>query len=185
MNKFASDRLSYREPIRFALKQGGEIIGYYNKENGYGLYPRDKHATISVLTFRQQDLPAQDEYIERVQAEYKVEWLKEKSSDFQTEIKCIINKLNAQFNLRGHNKVLECLQFGGNREFWSDFPDDEEISIYYQCCYDYAIKTIGFMGTAKNIICAITVTEANRRNLFVYYLPKSKLRQVRKYLQTY
>ena len=146
-------------------------IGHYNKENGYGLYPRDKHATISVLTFRQQDLTAQDEYIERVQVEYKVEWLKEKDRDFQSEIKRIINKLNAQFNLRGQNKVLECLQFGGNREFWSDFPDDEEIGIYFQHCYDYAVKTIGFMGTDRNIICAITVTELNRRNLFVYYLP--------------
>ncbi len=148
-----------------------KYIGYYNKENGYGLYPRDKHATISVLTFRLQDLPVQDEYIERVQMECKVKWLKSKALDFQTEISRIAKELNVQFHFRGRNKVLECLQFGGNREFWSDFPDEEEMGFYFQHCYDYAVKTIGFMGTDKNIICAITVTEQNRRNLFVYYLP--------------
>lgn len=146
-------------------------IGNYNKENGYGIYPRDKHATISVLTFRQQDLPAQDEYIERVQTGYKVEWLKEKEYGFQVEINRIVKELNVQFHSRGRNKIMECLQFGGNREFWSDFPDEEEIESYFVHCYDYAVKTIGFMGTDKNIICAITVTESNRRNLFVYYLP--------------
>lgn len=135
------------------------------------MYPRDKHATISVLTFRPQDLSAQDDYIERVQTEYKVEWLKEKALDFQAEITKVIKELNAQFNLRGRNKIMECLQFGGNREFWNDFPDEEEIESYFVHCYDYAVKTIGFMGTDKNIICAITVTETNRRNLFVYYLP--------------
>ena len=109
--------------------------------------------------------------IERVQTEYKVAWLKEKGWDFQAEINRIIKELNVQFHLRGRNKVMECLQFGGNREFWSDFPDEEEIGCYFQHCYDYAVKTIGFMGTDKNIICAITVTEQNRRNLFVYYLP--------------
>jgi len=131
------------------------------------------------LTFRQQDLPAQDEYLERVQLECKVKWLKEKLLDFQTEIKRIIRELNAQFNLRGRNKVLECLQFGGNREFWSDFPNEEEIGIYFQHCYDYAVKTIGFMKSDRNIICAITVTEQNRRNLFVYYLPITEQWQVK------
>lgn len=116
-------------------------------------------------------MPAQSEYIERVKVEHKVEWLKEKALDFQTEINRIIKELNVQFHSRGRNKIMECLQFGGNREFWSSFPDEEEIKCYFQhCCY-YAIKKIGFMGTDKNIICAIIVTEANRRNLFVYYLP--------------
>jgi len=98
-----------------------------------------------------------------------VEWLKEKDRDFQTEISLIAKKLNVKFHSRGRNKVLECLQFGGNREFWSGFPDEEEIKCYFQHCYCYAVKKIGFMGTDKNIICAIIVTEQNRRNLFVYY----------------
>lgn len=113
----------------------------------------------------------QDEYIKRVQTEYKVEWLKEKALNFQVQVNRIIKELNVQFHSRGRNKIMECLQFGGNREFWSDFPDEEEIANYFVCCYGYAIKTVGFMGTDRNIICAITVTEQNRRNLFVYYLP--------------
>ena len=98
-------------------------------------------------------------------------WMKRKVSTFQTEIAETIKKLNAQFHPRGKNKVLECLQFGGNHEFWHDFPDEEEIAIYFQHCYDFAVNYIGFLQSDKNIICALTVTEPNRRNLFLYYLP--------------
>lgn len=83
----------------------------------------------------------------------------------------MIKKLNAQFHPRGHNRVLECLQFGGNREFWDGFPDEQAIAQYFRNCYDFAVKYIGFLQTDKNIICALTVTEPNRRNLFLYYLP--------------
>lgn len=124
-----------------------------------------------MLTFRQQDLPAQDEYLKEAQAEYSVKWLKEKSDVFQTEIAQTIKMLNAQFHPRGKNRVMECLQFGGNREFWQDFPDEEEIELYFRHCYDFAVDYIGFLQTDKNIICALTVTEPNRRNLFLYYLP--------------
>lgn len=146
-------------------------IGFYDNENGYEIYPREKHATISVITFRPQDLLIQDEYIERVQSEYQVQWLKEKSYDFRTEVDLIIWQLNAQCHPRGRNKVLECLQFGGNREFWQDFPDEEEIGFYFRHCYDFAVNYIGFLHSDKNILCALTVTEQNRRNLFLYYLP--------------
>lgn len=146
-------------------------IGYYSKHDYSWLYPRDKHATISVLTFRQQDLPAQDDYLVEAQVEHSVHWLKRKRDIFQTEIVATIEKLNAQFHPCGHNRVLECLQFGGNHEFWQDFPDEEEIAIYFRRCYEFATKYIGFLKTDKNIICALTVTEPNRRNLFLYYLP--------------
>jgi hypothetical protein len=146
-------------------------IGYYSNHDYSWLYPRDKHATISVLTFRQQDLPAQDNYLVEAQAEYSVYWLKRKTDIFQTEIAKVIKTLNAQFHPRGHNRVLECLQFGGNHEFWQDFPDEEEIAIYFKHCYDFAVNYIGFLKSDKNIICALTVTEPNRRNLFLYYLP--------------
>lgn len=43
--------------------------------------------------------------------------------------------------------------------------------MYFRHCYDFAVSYIGFMQTDKNIICALTVTEPNRRNLFLYYLP--------------
>lgn len=146
-------------------------IGYYSNHDYAWLYPRDNHATISVLTFRNQDLPAQDNYLIAAQAEYSVHWLKRKNGTFQTEIAETIKKLNAQIHPRGKNKVLECLQFGGNHEFWHDFLDEEGIAIYFQHCYEFAVNYIGFLKTDKNIICALTVTEPNRRNLFLYYLP--------------
>lgn len=157
----------------FTLKNYKEVknIGYYSNHDYAWIYPRDKHATVSVLTFRQQDLPAQDKYIIEVQAEHSLHWLKRKGSIFQSEIERTIEQLNAQFHPRGHNRVLECLQFGGNREFWQDFPDEEKIAMYFRRCYEFAVHYIGFLQTDKNIICALTVTEPNRRNLFVYYLP--------------
>lgn len=66
---------------------------------------------------------------------------------------------------------MECLQFGGNMEFWNGFEDENAIYNYFWDCYAYAIKIIGYLQTEKNIICAITVTEKHRRNLFMYYLP--------------
>lgn len=146
-------------------------IGYYSNHDYAWLYPREKHATVSVLTFRQQELFSQDNYLAEAQAEYSMHWLKRKVGTFQTGIVETINKLNAQFHPRGRNKVLECLQFGGNREFWQDFPDEEEIGFYFRHCYDFAVNYIGFLQTDKNIVCALTVTEPNRRNLFLYYLP--------------
>ncbi len=116
-------------------------------------------------------MTAQDNYLVEAQAEYSVRWLKRKAGKFQTEIAETVKALNAQFHPRGKNKVLECLQFGGNREFWNDFPDEEEIAAYFRHCYDFAVRYIGFLKTDKNIICALTVTEPNRRNLFAYYLP--------------
>lgn len=168
-------KVGFRTESRFCftLKYKKEVknIGYYSDHDYAWLYPRDKHATISVLAFRQQDLSAQDNYLTEAQAEYSVRWLKRKTGIFQTEIAETIKKLNAQFHPRGKNKVLECLQFGGNHEFWHDFPDEQEIAIYFQHCYDFAVQYIGFLQTDKNIICALTVTEPNRRNLFLYYLP--------------
>lgn len=146
-------------------------IGYYSNHDYAWHYPREKHATVSVITFRQQDLSAQDNYLIEVQAKHSVHWLKRKFGTFHTEIAETIAKLNAQFHPRGRNKVLECLQFGGNREFWQDFPDKEEIDFYFRHCYNFAVNYIGFLQTDKNIVCALTVTEPNRRNLFLYYLP--------------
>ena len=82
-----------------------------------------------------------------------------------------MKNMNAQFNKRKRNVVLECLQFGGNKEFWDDFPDEEEIEAYFRKCYIYAVDKIGFLRTHENIVCSVIITEPNRRNLFVYYLP--------------
>jgi len=132
---------------------------------------RDKHATISVITFRKDKLSAQDGYLEEVEQTYSVAWLKQKRACFEQEWARVKTELNATFNSRGKNVVLECLQFGGNHEFWDDFPDEYEITTYFRKCYAFAIKIIGYKQTDKNIVCALIVTEPNRRNLFVYYLP--------------
>ena len=113
----------------------------------------------------------QDDYIEEVEQTYSVVWLKPMRSCFEQEWERMKTELNATFNNRGKNIALECLQFGGNHEFWDDFPDDYEIAAYFKKCYAFAIKTVGYKQTDKNIVSAIIVTEPNRRNLFVYYLP--------------
>lgn len=132
---------------------------------------RDKHATISVITFRKDKLPAQDDYLEEVKQIYSVVWLKRKRACFEQEWAHVKTELNAAFNDRGKNVALECLQFGGNHEFWDDFPDKYEITAYFKKCYAFAIQKVGYKETEKNIVCAVIVTEPNRRNLFVYYLP--------------
>ena len=82
-----------------------------------------------------------------------------------------MDSTDAQYFPRGKNTVLECLQFGGNREFWEGFSNDDGIHHYFCVCYRYAIDKIGFLHTHENIICAAIVTEQVRRNLFVWYLP--------------
>ena len=82
-----------------------------------------------------------------------------------------MKSMNVQFHKRKKNVVLECLQFGGNKEFWDGFHYEEEINLYFRECYAYAIRKIGFLHTHENIVCAVIITEPNRRNLFVYYLP--------------
>lgn len=78
---------------------------------------------------------------------------------------------NAQFYPRGKNTVIECLQFGGNREFWDSFASSKAIRCYFYECYAYAVGKIGFLRTDENIICAAIITESVRRNLFVWYVP--------------
>lgn len=133
--------------------------------------PRDKHATISVLKHRLSELYTVDDYLSRCEQEFKVEYLKTLYCTTEQAWEAAKAKLNAQFNKRKRNVVLECLQFGGNKEFWDDFPDEEEIEAYFRKCYDYAVDKIGYLRTDENIICAVIITEPNRRNLFVYYLP--------------
>ena len=143
------------------------IWDYEGKKNSL----RDKHATISVITFRKRKLSEQDDYVREAEQAYSVVWLKPMRSRFEQEWERIKTELNATFNDRGKNVALECLQFGGNHEFWEGFPNEYEITAYFKKCYAFAIKTIGFKQTDKNVVSAIIVTEPNRRNLFVYYLP--------------
>ena len=133
--------------------------------------PRDKHATISVITHKQSEFTTVDEYLSDCEQQFKVEYIRRLNGSTEQAWTATKSKLNAQFNKRKRNVVLECLQFGGNIEFWSDFPDEKEIEAYFHKCYTYAVNKIGFLGMDENIICALIITEPNRRNLFVYYLP--------------
>lgn len=132
---------------------------------------RDEHATISVITHKRNEFGAVDEYLKSCEEQFNVKYIKHMDKPTEQAWQDVMTKLNAQINYRGKNIVLECLQFGGNHEFWSLFTDKDEIATYFRNCYKFAIDKIGYLHTDKNIICAVVVTEPNRRNLFVYYLP--------------
>ena len=125
--------------------------------------PRDRHATVSVLKFKADELPAVDAYFSDCEQRF--------SLPAEQAWKEIMASTNARYFPRGKNTVLECLQFGGNREFWIGFADSEAIRRYFTECYRYAVEKIGFLHTHENILCAAAVTEQVRRNLFVWYLP--------------
>ena len=151
-------------------KQG--MVEFYQNEIKPWEMPRAKHATISVLDHAMQELHTVDDYLSKCEQQYEVDYLKLMSgSDTQQTWEEAKTKLNAQFNKRRRNVVLETLQFGGNKEFWDGFPNEYEIEGYFKKCYSFAVEKIGYLGTDKNIICAVTITEPHRRNLFVYYLP--------------
>lgn len=134
-------------------------------------FPRDKHATISVLTYkRDYKFTDIDDYLRDCEQRYDVEYIKPMTSANQAW-NDVMKSTNAELNNRGKNIVLECLQFGGNWEFWDSFRYEHDIRKYFEACYSYAIGKIGFLHTHENIICAVIITEPNRRNLFVYYLP--------------
>ena len=139
-------------------------------------FPRDKHATISVITHKKSEFANIDEYLLDCEQRFKVEYFKRMSTTEQAWRE-VMKSTNATFNNRGKNIVLECLQFGGNREFWSGFASEQDIRNYFKACYRYAIDKIGFLRTHENIICAASITEPNRRNLFVYYLPVTEVWQ--------
>lgn len=141
--------------------------------------PRDKHATISVITHTHNDFASVDEYLSDCEQIFEVEYIKRMNYPAEQAWHNVMSILNAQFNNRGKNIVLECLQFGGNREFWNGFPNEDEIYMYFRNCYTFAVDKIGYLHTDKNIVYAVIVTELNRRNLFVYYLPITEKWQVK------
>ena len=132
--------------------------------------PRDRHATISVLKFKADELPAVDAYLGDCEQRFSVEYLK-RNTNAEQAWKEIMASTNAPYFPRGKNTVLECLQFGGNKKFWDSFSSDQDIARYFSECYRYAVDKIGFLHTHENILCAAIITERIRRNLFVWYLP--------------
>ena len=154
-------------------------IKFYTKKPTWYVYPdedeqdkpRDKHATISVIKHRKKDFCTVDGYLSDCEQRFQVVYLKRINTTAEQAWQSVMKSTNAQVYPRGKNTVLECLQFGGNSEFWNGFVSEQDIALYFTECYRYAVQTIGFLKTDENIICSITVTEPNRRNLFVYYLP--------------
>ena len=151
-------------------KQG--MMEFYQNEIKPWEIPRASHATISVLAHAMQELHTVDNYLSKCEQQYNVDYIKfMNASDTRQSWENAMDKLNAQFNKRRRNVVLEALQFGGNKEFWDGFPNEYEFEGYFKKCYSFAVDKIGYLGTDKNIICAVIVNEPNRHNLFVYYLP--------------
>ncbi|MCH5148163.1 MAG: hypothetical protein J1G05_02200, partial [Clostridiales bacterium] len=109
--------------------------------------PRDKHATISVIKHKRNDFAAVDEYLFDCEQQFNVDYIKRLNGSTEQAWADTMKSMNVQFNKRGRNVVLECLQFGGNKEFWDTFPDEEEINIYFRKCYFYAVDKIGFLHT--------------------------------------
>ena len=144
---------------------------YAYPEDGEQLAPRGKHATISVIKHRMGKLSVVDDYLYDCEQRFKVEYLKRLNGTTLSAWENTMKELNAQLFPRGKNTILECLQFGGNREFWDDFENEAAISEYFAECYAYAENKIGFLKTDENIICAAIITEKVRHNLFVWYLP--------------
>ena len=133
--------------------------------------PRPRHATISVIKHRTGKLSVVDEYLLDCEQRFNVEYIKHMNLPAEQAWRNVMESTNAQFYPRGKNTALECLQFGGNREFWDGFANSKAIHRYFSECYVYAVDKIGFLRTGENIICAAIITDRVRRNLFVWYLP--------------
>ena len=116
-----------------------------------------------------------DDYLATCEELYDVDYKKRLNGSTTEAWNETLNRLHARYNKRKNNKVLECLQFGGNKEFWDGFQSKDEILAYFEKCYEYAVQKIGYMQTDKNIICAVKIFQPNRRNLFVYYLPVTEI----------
>lgn len=133
--------------------------------------PRDRHAIVSVLKIKADELSDVDAYFSDCEQRFQVEYLKRNALPAEQAWKEIMTSTNARYFPRGKNTVLECLQFGGNKEFWSGLASEQDIARYFAECYRYAVEKIGFLHTHENILCAAIITEQVRRNLFVWYLP--------------
>ena len=127
-----------------------------------------------MLKFKADDLSAVDAYLGDCEQRFQVEYLKRNALPAEQAWKEIMASTNARYFPRGRNTVLECLQFGGNREFWDSFASEQDIARYFSECYRYAVEKIGFLHAHENILCAAIITERVRRNLFVWYLPISE-----------
>ena len=102
--------------------------------------PQEKHATVSVITHKETDFTTVDNYLADCEQQFKVDYIKQMRYPAEQAWDSVMVLLNAQFNKRGKNIVLECLQFGGNKQFWGGFKNDYEIENYFKKCYSFAVR---------------------------------------------
>ena len=107
--------------------------------------PRDKHATISVILHRKKEFVTIDNYLQNCEEQFEVEYIKPMYSPVEQTWAQVMKATNAHINKQGKNIVLECLQFGGNIEFWDCFADKSQIAMYFQHCYSFAVDKIGYL----------------------------------------
>ena len=147
---------------------------YAYPEEGEQTTPRGRHATISVIKHRMGKLSVVDDYLDDCEQRFNVEYLKRLNGTTLSAWKNTMKELNTQLFPRGKNTILECLQFGGNREFWDSFESETAISEYFAECYAYAEDKIGFLKTDENIISLLFILH---RIIFLcmFYLPYNHL----------
>ncbi len=133
------------------------------------LYPRPPHATVSIITHK-DDFESMDEYLESCYNDYTVSFLKSKTLPFEESWQQVFEAMNLQFNRTKRSIYYECIEFGGNSEFWEDMSDEDRLQ-YFKWCYDFAVRYIGFNCTDDNIMFAYILDRENRHVLEVYYLP--------------
>ncbi len=133
------------------------------------LRPRPPHATVSIITHR-QDFAKMDEYLELYYVEYAVTFLKPKTLNFEESWQQVFTEMNLQFHKTKRSIYYECIAFGGNSEFWEDMNSEDRLR-YFKWCYEFAINYIGYNGTDRNIMFAYVLERENRHVLEVYYLP--------------
>ena len=143
---------------------------------------RPKHATISEFGLSKNEIQSQEEYLEKNKDNIKQTFVPI-DFPFMYKWKKIIENNYAIYNNRGKNKIMCCLQFGGNLEFFESFENEQAIDEYFKECYHYALNLVGYQGTDKNIICACVIYEGNRRNLWVWFVPLTNKWRVRYYVE--
>ncbi|MBQ8657867.1 MAG: hypothetical protein IJ506_01930 [Clostridia bacterium] len=131
---------------------------------------RDKHAAISEFGLTKNEITKHEDYLER-NKDNIVQTFAPKTMSFIETWQYIVDSNFAIYNNRGKNKIMCCLQFGGNLEFFESFPNEKAIDAYFQECYRFALNLVGYKQTDRNIVCAYVIYEGNRRNLWVWFVP--------------
>lgn len=98
-------------PLPFPFGGGVILFNLYNRnkknvslepeEIAPWKLPRDRHATISVIKHKAEDLQAVDDYLVDCEERFSVEYLKQMSGTTEQAWQSAIRSLNAELFLRG------------------------------------------------------------------------------------